>query len=149
MPRLCVKVVATWEGLQACRELTALGISTLATTLFTMEQAILAGEVGCAYIAPFVHELKAFFDSTYVTPMGDIETWMIKAHKNSYDDGGHNLDLCLEAQNYYKQQNCVTRVKAAGLLDVGEAKKLAGVDSMTIAPDLLRTLSKKKGWRPA
>lgn len=41
-----------------------LGINTLATTLFTMEQAILAAEAGCVYIAPFVHELKAFFDET-------------------------------------------------------------------------------------
>ena len=71
MSRLCVKVAATWEGLQACQKLTALGISTLATTLFTMEQVILAGEVGCAYISPFVHELKAFFDETYVIPMED------------------------------------------------------------------------------
>lgn len=62
MTRLCVKVVATWEGLQACRKLSGLGIATLATTLFTMEQAVLAAEAGCAYIAPFVHELKAFFD---------------------------------------------------------------------------------------
>ena len=66
MSRLCVKIVATWEGLQACHQLTALGIKTLATTLFTMEQAMLAGEVGCVYIAPFVHELKAFFDETLV-----------------------------------------------------------------------------------
>ena len=34
----------------------------------------------------------------------------------------------------------MTRVKAAGLLNAGEAKQLAGVDSMTIAPELLRTL---------
>lgn len=61
---------------------------------------------------------------------------------NSYDDGGPNLKLCLEAQKYYKERRCVTRVKAAGLLNAGEAKQLAGVDSMTIAPDLLRTLSK-------
>ena len=61
---------------------------------------------------------------------------------NSYDDGGPNLELCLEAQRYYKERQCVTRVKAAGLLNAGEAKQLAGVDSMTIAPDLLRTLSK-------
>lgn len=61
--RLCVKVVSTWEGLQACRQLTDLGIQTLATTLFTMEQAVLAAEAGCMYVAPFVHELKAFFDS--------------------------------------------------------------------------------------
>lgn len=35
----------------------------------------------------------------------------------------------------------MTRVKAAGLLNADEAKQLAGVDSMTIAPELLRTLS--------
>ena len=33
-------------------------------------------------------------------------------------------------------------MKAAGLLNAGEAKQLAGVDSMTIAPELLRILSK-------
>ena len=62
--RLCVKVASTWEGLQACKKLSALGIGTLATTLFTMEQAILAAEAECLYISPFVHELKAFFDET-------------------------------------------------------------------------------------
>lgn len=120
--RLCVKVVSTWEGLQACRELSDLGIQTLATTLFTMPQATLAAECGCTYISPFVHELKAFFDE-------------------SYDDGGANLALCLEAQEYYRQNSYQTRVKAAGLLSIQEAKTLAGVDSMTIAPDLLRTLA--------
>ena len=64
MSTLCINVVATWEGLQTCKRLTALGINTLATTLFTMGQAILAGEAGCIYIAPFVHELKSFFDAT-------------------------------------------------------------------------------------
>ena len=87
-----------------------------------MEQAILAAECGCTYIAPFVHELKAFFD-------------------DCYDDGGPNLALCLEAQQYYKQYSYPTRVKAAGLLTIVEAKTLAGVDSMTVAPDLLRTLA--------
>ena len=38
-----------------------------------MEQVILAGEVGCIYIAPFVHELKAFFDATYVTLTGFVD----------------------------------------------------------------------------
>ena len=62
LSRLCIKVVATWEGLQACMKLKGLGIKTLATTLFTLEQAILAAEAGCAYIAPFLHDLEAFFD---------------------------------------------------------------------------------------
>ena len=62
--RLCIKVASTWEGLQACRKLSGLGIRTLATTLFTIEQAALAAEAGCASISPFVHELKAFFDES-------------------------------------------------------------------------------------
>jgi transaldolase len=59
-----MKVAATFEGLQACRELSTNGIKTLATTVFTIEQAILAAEAGCTSISPFVHELKAGFDST-------------------------------------------------------------------------------------
>lgn len=35
----------------ACRALEMAGVRTLATTLFTMSQAILAAEVGCTYIA--------------------------------------------------------------------------------------------------
>ena len=45
---------------------------------------------------------------------------------------------------YYRKYSCKTRVKAAGLLSVDEAMRLAGIDSMTIAPDLLRTLSKRE-----
>ena len=56
--RVCIKIPSTWEGLQACRTLQASGITTLATTLFTMAQAALAGEVGCHYIAPYLNELR-------------------------------------------------------------------------------------------
>lgn len=58
-----------------------------------------------------------------------------------YDDGGANLVLCREAQEYYEHHSHKTRVKAAGLLKVAEAKKLAGVASLTIAPALLHTLA--------
>ena len=74
------------------------------------------------YISPFVHELKAVFDE-------------------NYDDGGANLALCLEAQQYYEYYSYSTRVKAAALLSVAEAKGLAGVAAITIPPDLLRTLA--------
>ncbi|KAL8785243.1 MAG: hypothetical protein Q9195_008716 [Heterodermia aff. obscurata] len=108
--------------LSACRQLSALDIHTIATTLFTFEQAVLAAECGCTYIAPFVHELKAFFDE-------------------SYHDGGANLVLCHEIQQYYQKHQYPTKVKAAGLLSLDEAKALAGVATMTVAPDLLRTLA--------
>lgn len=60
--RVCIKIPCTWEGLQACRVLQIKGIKTLATTLFTIEQAALAGQVGCTYSAPYVNELRAQFD---------------------------------------------------------------------------------------
>ncbi|KAH8693798.1 hypothetical protein BGW36DRAFT_345612 [Talaromyces proteolyticus] len=119
--RLVMKVPATWEGLQACRELRYSGIKTLATTLFTMEQAVLAGEVGCVSISPFVHELKALFD-------------------NTYKDGHPLLDLCVRAQQWYENQSLGTKVKACATMGLDELLQLAGVDALTIVPDDLRTL---------
>ncbi len=64
--------------------------------------------------------------------------------KTRYTDGGPIIPLCLQMQKYYNKHSYKTRVKAAGLLSVEEAMQLAGIDSMTVAPDLLRTLSKKE-----
>ena len=80
-----------------------------------------------------------------------FRTYTHSLHRR-YDDGGPNLVLCLEAQRYYERHAPKTRVKAAGLLTVSEAKKLAGVSSVTVAPALLRTLAETQGdgaaaWR--
>ncbi|KAF5025851.1 hypothetical protein F66182_2073 [Fusarium sp. NRRL 66182] len=66
--RVCIKIPATWEGLQACRALEVKGIATLATTMFCMEQAALAAEAQCTYIAPYVtfdfcREAQAYYTS--------------------------------------------------------------------------------------
>lgn len=60
--RVCIKIPSTWEGLQACRVLEKQhGITTLATTLFSLEQAAVAAEAGCKYIAPYINELAVHF----------------------------------------------------------------------------------------
>ncbi|PHH59116.1 hypothetical protein CDD82_2551 [Ophiocordyceps australis] len=60
LSRLVMKVPSTWHGLQACKRLKTDNIKTLATTLFTMEQVVLAGEVGCTYHDPApIHALVA------------------------------------------------------------------------------------------
>lgn len=61
--RVCIKISSTWEGLQAYRILESSHITTLATTLFTLEQASLACEIGCHYIAPYLNELKVHFEA--------------------------------------------------------------------------------------
>lgn len=50
----------------ACRTLEQAGIHTLATTLFTLTQAVLAAEVGCTYVAPYVNQLKVHFEPGYI-----------------------------------------------------------------------------------
>lgn len=65
--RVCIKIPSTWEGLQACRVLERdHRISTLATTLFSLEQAALAAECNCLYIAPYINELAVHFEKGYV-----------------------------------------------------------------------------------
>lgn len=59
--RVCIKIPSTFEGIQACRVLEEDGICTLATTLFSMEQAALAADARCSYIAPYVNELPVHF----------------------------------------------------------------------------------------
>jgi len=56
--RIAIKIPSTWEGMMACHTLELAGVRTLATTLFSMPQAVLAAEVGCTYISPYVNELK-------------------------------------------------------------------------------------------
>ncbi|RAH77224.1 aldolase [Aspergillus japonicus CBS 114.51] len=125
--RLVLKVAATWEGLQACRELRYSRIQTLATTLFTMEQAILAGEAGCVSISPFVHELKAIFEP-------------------SYKGADPLLLLCVQAQQWYRQESLPTKVKACATIGLNEILQLAGVAAFTLVPDDLKLLqSSHKG----
>ncbi|KAI4862687.1 putative transaldolase [Hypoxylon rubiginosum] len=120
--RVCIKVPSTWEGMQACRELEALGIATLATTMFCMEQATLAAHVSCTYIAPYINELRVHFDENYV-------------------DEHKAFDFCGAAQRYYEKIGSKTQVLPASLTSIQEVMKLAGVHHITIAPHLLTKLA--------
>ncbi|KMK59609.1 transaldolase [Aspergillus fumigatus Z5] len=120
--RICIKIPSTWEGMMACRALEMAGVRTLATTLFTMSQAILAAEVGCTYIAPYVNQLKVHFEPGFTDP-------------------NKLLPLCVSIQKHYKSINAKTKVLPASLTSTDEIYALAGVDHITIAPYLLQQLS--------
>ncbi|KAL8711221.1 MAG: hypothetical protein Q9220_004366 [cf. Caloplaca sp. 1 TL-2023] len=122
LSRFIVKVPSTWEGLQACRKLKSLNVKTLATTVFSMEQAVLAAEAGCIYISPFLNELKAAFDETYHDPKPIFE-------------------ICVDAQRYYEQHSYPIRVKACAAINVEQILRLAGVHAFTAPADQLRELA--------
>ncbi|EED18057.1 transaldolase, putative [Talaromyces stipitatus ATCC 10500] len=120
--RICIKIPSTWEGMMACRTLQLAGVHTLATTLFSMPQAILAAEVGCTYVAPYVNQLKVHFEPGFV-------------------DRNKLFSLCVAIQKYYKSIGAVTQVLPASLTSTDEVLALAGVDHITVAPPLLELLS--------
>ncbi|KAK1143872.1 hypothetical protein N8T08_005985 [Aspergillus melleus] len=120
--RICIKIPSTWEGMLACRALEQAGVRTLATTLFTMAQAVLAAEVGCTYVAPYVNQLKVHFEPGFTDP-------------------NKLLPLCVLIQKYYKSIQARTQVLPASLTSSNEVFALAGVHHITIAPGLLQELS--------
>lgn len=140
--RVVMKVPATWEGLQACKTLTTEGVQTLATTVFSMEQCILAGEAGCVSISPFIHDLKRLTVPRCViciSPGQVLCLTSILCH--SYKDDDPLIGLCVEAQSYFKQHDIPTRVKACSTGSVDEILQLAGVDAHTLELADINTLA--------
>ncbi|KAI0450496.1 transaldolase [Xylaria acuta] len=130
--KLCIKIPATWEGIQACKELQSQGIATLATAISSMQQTMLASHVGCTYIGLYINELRVHFDESYVD---DNKSF-------------HIYDL---SQRFYQKHGQRTQVITASLISIDEVMILAGADHITIAPSLLRELSKTPtdSWKGA
>lgn len=87
-PNMVVKIPMTVEGLKAVKQLTALGIKTNVTLVFSANQALLAARAGATYVSPFlgrlddistrgtdlIAEIVTIFEAT-----GDIDTQIIAA----------------------------------------------------------------------
>ena len=56
-PNMIVKLPMTVEGLKACKALTAEGIKTNVTLIFTVNQALLAAKAVATYVSPFLGRL--------------------------------------------------------------------------------------------
>lgn len=52
-----IKIPMTKEGLKAVKQLTAMGVKTNVTLIFTSTQALLAAKAGATYVSPFVGRL--------------------------------------------------------------------------------------------
>lgn len=87
-PNMVVKIPMTVEGLKAVKALTALGIKTNVTLVFTANQALLAARAGATYVSPFLGRLDDISTRgtdliaeivTIFEAAGDIDTQIIAA----------------------------------------------------------------------
>ena len=81
---IVVKLPMTPEGLKACHALTAKGIKTNVTLIFTSMQALLAAKAGATYVSPFVGRL----DDISQDGMGIIEEI-----RTIFDNYGYNSEI--------------------------------------------------------
>ncbi|GJJ10393.1 hypothetical protein Clacol_004619 [Clathrus columnatus] len=120
--RICIKIPATYEGLEACRILKGLGIKTLATCVFSFEQAILASEVGCCFLSPYINELKVHF-----TP------GMIDEHKL--------FPTIRQIYEYYEDHGISTKIILGSFVSSEEVMEVSGIHGVTLPPLILKELS--------
>ena len=87
-PNMVVKIPMTVEGLKAVKALTALGIKTNVTLVFSANQALLAARAGATYVSPFLGRLDDMSTRgtdliaeivTIFEAAGDIDTQIIAA----------------------------------------------------------------------
>ena len=133
--RILIKIAATWEGIQAAKQLETEGIHCNLTLLFSFVQAVACAEANVTLISPFVgrimdwHKAKRGVDS--IAPKDD--------------PGVHSV---VSIYNYYKKFGYKTEVMGASFRNIGEIIELAGCDLLTISPALIEELKSTEGDLP-
>ncbi|WP_305807230.1 transaldolase family protein, partial [Stenotrophomonas sp. YIM B06876] len=130
--RVLIKVAATWEGIEAARQLEQRGIHTNLTLLFSFAQAVACGQAKVQLISPFVGRIYDW----YKKQAGG--NWDEAAMAGASDPGVQSVRAIF---NHYKHFGIATEVMGASFRNVGQITALAGCDLLTIAPDLLAQLA--------
>ena len=134
--RVLIKIAATWEGIQAARQLEQQGIRTNLTLLFSFCQAVACGDAGVRLISPFVGRI---YD--WAKKQAGAQ-WDESAHAGAHDPGVRSVQRIFE---YYKRHGIDTQVMGASFRNVGQIVALAGCDLLTISPELLAQLAATDG----
>lgn len=140
--RILIKLAGTWEGIQAAAVLEKEGIECNITLVFSFLQAAAAAQAGAYLISPFP---------------GRILDWhKLKAGKDSYSPGADPGVVAVKRMYAYLRKYgyktiCMpaswrpSRGADVNDAEVDEILALAGIDEMTIPPNLLEKLSSMDG----
>lgn len=111
-PNVIVKIPATPEGLIAIRTLRRQGMCTLATAIYSVNQALMAANCGAAWVAPYVNRI------------------------NNLEMNGEKT--AIDIQNTFRLHSIDCKVIAASFKNIRQVQDLlvAGVDGVTVSADL-------------
>ena len=126
--RILIKIAATWEGIQAARQLEAEGIHCNLTLLFGLAQAKACADAQVTLISPFV---------------GRILDWYKKAENVDHYPIEKDPGVLSVKQIYqlYKHNQIKTEIMGASFRSIDQVLGLAGCDLLTVSPALLAELA--------
>ncbi|MDY4294626.1 MULTISPECIES: transaldolase [unclassified Xanthomonas] len=132
--RILIKVAATWEGIEAARQLQQDGIDCNLTLIFNRTQALACAEAGVFLISPFVGRILDWYVAKGQTPATIDEDPGVQFVRGVYDE--------------FKRRGSQTVVMGASFRSTAQIEALAGCDRLTISPDLLEKLDADHGPLP-
>jgi len=130
--RVLIKIAATWEGIQAAKQLELEGIRTNLTLVFSFAQAVACAQAKVQLISPFV---------------GRIYDWHKKASGAAWDEAANSglndpgVKSVHAIYNYFKHFDIPTEIMGASFRNLGQILALSGCDLLTISPELLQKLA--------
>ena len=130
--RILIKLAATWEGIEAARQLKADGVRCNLTLLFSFAQAVACAQAGVQLVSPFVGRILDWYK----------KSTGVASYKPAEDPGVVSVT---SIYNYYKKFGHATEVMGASFRNHEEILELAGCDLLTISPQLLEELQNKSG----
>lgn len=125
--RILIKLAATFEGIEAARQLEASGIKCNVTLVFHRVQAVAAARVGAFLISPFVGRIQDWYKANSELPQAPENDPGVQSVKGIYQ--------------YFKYNGYSTVVMAASFRSTDQVLQLAGCDKLTISPALLAKLA--------
>ncbi|KGK66837.1 MULTISPECIES: transaldolase [Xanthomonas] len=132
--KILIKIAATWEGIEAARQLQKEGIDCNLTLIFNRSQALACAEAGVFLISPFVGRILDYYVARGQTPASIDEDPGVVFVRTVY--------------NEFKQRGSSTVVMGASFRSTAQIEALAGCDHLTISPDLLEKLDAEDGELP-
>jgi transaldolase len=113
---ITIKVPMTWEGMKACRALSADDLAVNVTLCFSAVQAMIAAKAGATYISPFI---------------GRVD-----------DCGEDGMGLIRDIRAVYDNYDFRTQILAASIRSVSHVREaaLSGADVATIPPNIFKAL---------
>lgn len=132
--KVLIKIAATWEGVEAARQLQADGIDCNLTLIFNPTQALACSEAGAFLISPFVGRILDWYVANGQSPASIEEDPGVLFVRGVYAE--------------FKRRGSPTVVMGASFRSTAQIEALAGCDRLTISPELLEKLDAEHGELP-